>query len=48
MPKMGERKHINSGEVNKNKDGEKYTKNIITRNYITREHMIKNNSLNYY
>jgi hypothetical protein len=39
MPIKGERKHINSKEVNKkNKDGGEYSKNIITKNYETREH----------
>jgi hypothetical protein len=36
MRNMGERKHINTKEANKNKDGEKYSKNIITKYYITR------------
>jgi hypothetical protein len=35
---MGERKHINSEVVKKHKDEEKYTKNVITKNYITHEH----------
>jgi hypothetical protein len=39
FPNKGKRKHINSKEVNKrNKDGEKYSNNIITKNYITLEH----------
>jgi hypothetical protein len=39
MPNMGERKYINSKEVNKkNRDGEKYSKNLMTKNYITLEH----------
>jgi hypothetical protein len=34
-----EKKHINSEDVKRqNKDEEKYTNNIITKNYITHEH----------
>jgi hypothetical protein len=41
MPNKGKRKHSNSKEVIiiiNNDDGEKYSNNIITKNYITREH----------
>jgi hypothetical protein len=37
MPNMGEETH-NSEEVNKEKNEEKYTKNIITKNYTTYQH----------
>jgi hypothetical protein len=37
---IGERKHINAENVNKqSKDEEKYTqKNVITKKYVTQEH----------
>jgi hypothetical protein len=39
MPNMGERKHINSVKVNKqSKDGEEYSKDVMTKNYTTHEH----------
>jgi hypothetical protein len=48
MPNMGERKHINSKEVNKNIDEEKYIKNVITKNYIIHEYKDWNKSLKCY
>jgi hypothetical protein len=38
MRSKGERKHINSEEINKNKDEEKYTKKVIANHYITHKH----------
>jgi hypothetical protein len=46
MPNMGERKHMNTEDVNKkNKDEEKYTKNLITKSFTTHEHKDGNKSL---
>jgi hypothetical protein len=47
---------LNMGEINtliqktytnKNKDEDKYTKNVITKNFITHEHKDWNKSLKY-